>query len=70
MRVYREEGELLMAMAAELLTGKITTVCETKRRLHNRLLMTKFFDEQLLPNFDHALSRTSANKSRSNALMN
>ena len=33
MCVYREGGELLTAMAVELLTSKITTVCETKQRL-------------------------------------
>ena len=60
---------LLTAMAAELLTSKITTVCETKRRSYNILIMTKLFDEQLLPNFDQALSRTSTTKIRPNVLI-
>ena len=53
--VYGEGGGLLTAMAVKLLTSKITTVCETTRRLYNILIMTKLFDEQLLPNFDQAL---------------
>ena len=56
MCVYGEEGVLLTAMAVELLTSKITTVCETKRRLYNILMMIKLFDEQLPPNVDKALS--------------
>ena len=63
-------GALLTAMAVELLASKITTVCETKRRSYNTLLMTKLFDEQLLPNFDQALSRTSITKIRSDVLIN
>ena len=70
MCVYGEGGGLLMAMAVELLISKITTVCETKRRLYNILIMTKLFDEQLLPNFDQALSRTGTTKIRSNVLIN
>ena len=69
--VYREEEEgLLTAMAVELLTSKITTVCETKRRLYNILIMTQLFDKQPLPNFDQALSRTSITKIRSDVLIN
>ena len=70
MCVYGEEGVLLTAMAVELLTSKITTVCETKRRLYNILLMRKLFNEQLLPNLEQALSRTSAAKIRWNVLTN
>ena len=70
MCVYGEEGVLLTAMAVELLTSKITTVCETKRRLYNILLMRKLFNEQLLPNLKQALSRTSATKIRWNVLTN
>ena len=63
MCVYGEEGVLLTAMAVELLTSKITTVCETKRRLYDDiLLMRKLFNEQLLPNLEQALSRTSTTK--------
>ena len=65
-----EGGGLLTAMAVELLASKITIVCETKRRSYNTLLMTKLFDEQLLPNFDQALSRTSITKIRSDVLIN
>ena len=70
MCVYGEEGVLPTAMAVELLTSKITTVCETKRRLYNILLMRKLFNEQLLPNLEQALSRTSATKIRWNVLTN
>ena len=52
-------GVLLTAMAVELLISKVKTVCETKRRLYNVLIMTKLFNEQLKPNFDQALSRTN-----------
>ena len=70
MCVYGEEGVLLTAMAVELLTSKITTVCETKRQLYDILLMRKLFNEQLLPNLEQALSRTSATKIRWNVLTN
>ena len=70
MCVFGEGGGLLTAMAVELLTSKITTVCETKRGLCNILVMAKLFDEQLLPNFDQTLSRTSTTKIRSNVLIN
>ena len=66
MCVYGEGGGLLTTMTVELLTRKITTVCETERPLHNILMMRKLFDEQLLPNFDQALST----KIRSNVLIN
>ena len=60
------------AMPVELLPSKITTVCETKRRLYNILIITKVFDQhqQLLPNFDQPLSRTGTSKTRSNVLIN
>ena len=70
MCVYGEGGGLLTAMAVELLTSKFTTVCETKRRSYKILIMTNIFDEQLLPNFDQALPRTSANKIRWNVWIN
>ena len=70
MCVYWEGGVLLTAMSVELLASKITTVCETKRRLYSILLMAKLFDVQLLPNFDQALSRTATSKIRSNVLIN
>ena len=50
-------GGLLTAMAVELLTSKITAVCKTKR-----LIITKLFDEQLLPIFDQTLSPTLTTK--------
>ena len=68
--VYGDGGGLLTTMAMELLISKITTVCETKRRSYNILIMTKLFDEQLLPNLDQALSRTSTTKIRSEVLIN
>ena len=70
MCVYGEEGVLPTAMAVELLTSKITTVCETKRQLYNILIMTKLFDEKLLRNVDQALSRISTTKIRSNVFIN
>ena len=70
MCVYGEEGVLPTAMVVELLTKKITTVCGTKRRLYNILVMRKLFNKQLLPNLEQALSRTSATKIRWNVLRN
>ena len=71
MCVYWEGGVLLTAMSVELLASKITTVCETKRRLYYILKMTKLFDKQLLPNFgDQTNSRTGTSKIRSNILIN
>ena len=62
MCVYGEKGVLLTAMAVELLTKKSTPVCGTNRRLYNILVMRKLFNEQLLPNLEQALSRTSTTK--------
>ena len=70
MCVYGEGGGLVTAVAVQLLTGKITTVYETERRLYDTLIMRKLFDEQLLPNFDQTLSRTTTSKIRSNVLIN
>ena len=70
MCVYGEGGGLVTAVGVQLLTGKITTVYETERRLYDTLIMRKLFDEQLLPNFDQTLSRTTTSKIRSNVLIN